>query len=210
MRNRLSRNRRNGNAVVEFALVSVFLVPLLLGTVNLGLTLGRSIQVNQVCRDAGHMFVRQVDFSKATNQAVIQRLADNIGLDITTPANSKGVVTLTKILYMGATECAGAGLTVGNCPNYRTPVITHRIVMGKASLRSSDFGTPSSSLIGTDGNIAPANYAVQASCRATTIGSLLTMTDGDQAYIAETYFEAPEWKFPGSYELTGTYSRAIY
>jgi hypothetical protein len=210
MRNQRNKNRQTGNAVVEFALVSVFLVPLLLGTVNLGLTLGRSIQVNQVCRDAGHMFVRQVDFSKAANQNVIQRLGENIGLNTTTPASSKGVVTLTKILYMGATECLGAGLAVNNCPNYHTPVITHRIVMGKASLRSSDFGTPASSLIGTDGNILPAQYATQASCRATTIGSLLTMNDGDQAYIAESYFEAPEWKFPGSYELTGTYSRAIY
>ncbi|MEP7363565.1 MAG: TadE/TadG family type IV pilus assembly protein [Acidobacteriota bacterium] len=210
MRNHLGSNRRKGNAVIEFALVSVFLVPLLLGTVNLGLTLGRSIQVNQVCRDAGHMFVRQVDFSKPANQNVIQRLADNIGLDIATPANSKGVVTLTKLLYMGATECAGAGLTTANCPNYHTTVITHRIVMGKSSLRASDFGTPTTSLIGTDGNITPANYAVQSSCRATLIGTLLTMTDGDQAYVSETYFEAPEWKFPGSYELTGTYARAIY
>jgi len=210
MSNRFNRKGRKGNAVVEFALVSVFLVPLLLGTVNVGLTLGRSIQVNQVCRDAGHMYVRQVDFSKVQNQNVIQRLADNLGLNITSPSASKGVVTLTKILYMGATDCAGAGLTVANCPNYRQPVITQRIVMGNATLRASDFGTPTSTLITANGTIIPINYAQQLSCRATAIGSLLTMSDGDIAYIAETYFEAPEWKFPGSYELTGTYSRAIY
>lgn len=209
-KSRLGKNRRKGNAVVEFALVSVFLVPLLLGTVNVGLTLGRSIQVNQVCRDAGHMYVRQVDFSKPQNQNVIQRLADNLGLNIASPAASKGVVTLTKILYMGATECAGAGLTVANCPNYHQAVITQRIVMGQGSLRASDFGTPGSTYITSNGNILPINYAQQSSCRATTIGNLLTMADGDLAYIAETYFEAPEWKFPGSYELTGTYSRAIY
>jgi len=210
MRKRFQSNRRKGNTVVEFALVSVFLVPLLLGTVNVGLTLGRSIQVNQVCRDAGHMYVRQVDFSKPQNQNVIQRLGDNIGLNVATPNSSKGVVVLTKILYMGATDCAGAGLSVGSCPNYRTPVITQRIVMGKSALRASDFGTPSSSLITSNGDILPVNYATQSSCRASVIGNLLTMADGDTAYIAETYFEAPEWKFPGSYELTGTYSRAIY
>ncbi|MBN8734615.1 MAG: pilus assembly protein [Acidobacteria bacterium] len=210
MRKRFQSNRRKGNTVVEFALVSVFLVPLLLGTVNVGLTLGRSIQVNQVCRDAGHMYVRQVDFSKVQNQNVIQRLGDNIGLNVSAPSSSKGVVVLSKILYMGATDCTGAGLTVGTCPNYRTPVITQRIVMGKSSLRASDFGTPNSSLITSNGDILPLNYATQTSCRATVIGNLLTMSDGDIAYIAETYFEAPEWKFPGSYELTGTYSRAIY
>ena len=210
MRKRFQSNRRKGNTVVEFALVSVFLVPLLLGTVNVGLTLGRSIQVNQVCRDAGHMYVRQVDFSKPQNQNVIQRLGDNIGLNVSSPSSSKGVVVLTRILYMGATDCAGAGLSVGACPNYRTPVITQRIVMGKSSLRASDFGTPSSNLITSNGDILPVNYATQSSCRASVIGNLLTMADGDTAYIAETYFEAPEWKFPGSYELTGTYSRAIY
>ena len=210
MKNRLRKNRRKGNTIVEFALVSVFLVPLLLGTVNVGLTLGRSIQVNQVCRDAGHMYVRQVDFSKPQNQNVIQRLAENIGFNISSPNDSKGVVMLSRILYMGETECAGAGLSIANCPNYHTPVITQRIVMGKASLRSSDFGTPTSGFLGTDGSITPINYATQTTCRATVIGNLLTMTDGDQAFIAETYFEAPEWRFPGSYELTGMYSRAIY
>lgn len=210
MRNRLARNRRKGNTIVEFALVSVFLVPLMLGTVNVGLTLGRSIQVNQVCRDAGHMYVRQIDFSKTQNQNVLQRLGENIGLNVTSPNDSKGVIILSRILYMGATECAGAGLSISNCPNYRTPVITERIVMGKSSLRASDFGTPGSSLIASDGKILPIYYAQQTSCRATVIGNLLTMADGDQAFIAETYFEAPEWRFPGSYELTGTYSRAIY
>lgn len=210
MRNRIRNSRRKGNALVEFALVSVFLVPLMLGTVNVGLTLGRSIQVNQVCRDAGHMYVRQVDFSKIQNQNVIQRLGENIGLNVTTPSSSKGVVILTRIRYMGATDCSAAGLSVSNCPNYRTPVITQRIVMGKASMRASDFGTPNSSLITSTGDILPINYATQVSCRATAIGNLLTMADSDEAYIAETYFEAPEWAFPGSYELTGMYARAIY
>lgn len=209
-RTRMHNRRRKGNSIVEFALVSVFLVPLLLGTVNVGLTLGRSIQVNQVCRDAGHMYVRQVDFSKPQNQNVIQRLGENIGLNVNSPNASKGVVVLTRILYMGQTECAGAGLTITNCPNYHQPVITQRIVMGKSSLRASDFGSPTPSLIGSDGNIQPIDYAKLSSCRASMIATLLQMNDGDQAYIAETYFEAPEWKFPGSYELTGTYSRAIY
>lgn len=210
MRIRSHAKRQRGNAIVEFALVSVFLVPLLLGTVNVGLTLGRSIQVNQLCRDAGHMYVRQVDFSKTQNQNVIQRLGDNLGFSVSTPSASNGVVMLTKVLYMGATDCAAAGLTVTNCPNYHQPVITERIVMGKSSLRASDLGTPTSSLIGSNGKILPIDYAQQLSCRASTIGNLLTMSDGDYAYIAETYFEAPEWKFPGSFEFTGTYSRAIY
>ena len=210
MKNRLSAHGRKGNTIVEFALVSVFLVPLMLGTVNVGLTLGRSIQVNQVCRDAGHMYVRQVDFTKPQNQNVIQRLADNLGFSVSSPSTSKGVIIFSKVLYMGAADCAGAGLAVANCPNYRSAVVMQRIVLGKSSLRASNFATPNPALIGSDGNIQPINYAQQSSCRTNGLSTLLTMADGDVAYVTETYFEAPEWKFPGSYELTGTYSRAIY
>lgn len=210
---RLSPYRsRKGNAVTEFALVSVFLVPLLMGTVNVGMSLGRAVQVNQVTRDAGHMYVRQIDFSKLPNQRVIERLGESIGLRITSsPNTSKGVVILTKILFVGATECAAGGFSTTNCPNFNQPVITQRLVMGKSSLLTSKFGTPSSSIVSvSDGSISTTNYLVHFTARATTINDLIALQPGDQAYIAETFFEAPEWSFPGFYPSTGVYSRAIY
>ena len=114
----LNRQRQKGNSVIEFALVTVFLVPLLLGTVNVGMNLGRSIQVTQVSRDAGHMYVRWVDFSLAGNQEIIVRLAQGLGMSRT---DGNGRVTLTKIMFVGQTECEGAGLDVGQCPNYNYP-----------------------------------------------------------------------------------------
>ena len=43
---RLPRNRnRRGNAVIEFALASMILLPMFFGTIALGLNLGRSLQV---------------------------------------------------------------------------------------------------------------------------------------------------------------------
>jgi hypothetical protein len=49
------RRRQRGNELIEFALVATLLLPLLFGTVVVGLNLGRSIQVTQVSRDTGHM-----------------------------------------------------------------------------------------------------------------------------------------------------------
>lgn len=208
----LSRRQRKGNAMTEFALLSAFLVPLLMGTVSVGMQLGRSVQVNQVTRDAGHMYVRNVDFSKIPNQRVIERLGESIGLKIiSAPNTSKGVVVLSKIVFAGDSECAAGGFTPGTCPNYNQPVITHRLVLGKASLLTSKFGTPSSSIISpVDGSISTPNYLTHFTARATLITSLIAMVDKDQAYIAETYFEAPEWSFPGYYPETGIYSRTIY
>ncbi|MGD0578520.1 MAG: hypothetical protein ABSC08_06290, partial [Bryobacteraceae bacterium] len=66
-----SRKRQKGSMFVEFVLVvALVMVPLLLGTMVVGFNLIRSIQVNQVNRDAGHMYARGVDFSSDTNGLV--------------------------------------------------------------------------------------------------------------------------------------------
>ena len=63
-----SRKRQKGSMLVEFVLVmALVMVPLLLGTMVVGFNLIRSIQVNQINRDAGHMYARGVDFSSDTN-----------------------------------------------------------------------------------------------------------------------------------------------
>ena len=41
----LRRRKRRGNNLIEFALVAVFLLALLFGTVNLGMNLGDSMQL---------------------------------------------------------------------------------------------------------------------------------------------------------------------
>src|SRR5467141_2852132 len=84
MNNRGSRQTEKGTEILEFALVvSFILVPLLLGVVVIGINLGRAVQVAQVARDGGSMYVRGVDFSQAGNQAVLARLGQGLGLTTT-------------------------------------------------------------------------------------------------------------------------------
>ena len=44
------------------------------------MSLSRSLQVTQISRDAGHMYVRYVDLTQAANQDIIVRLASGMGL----------------------------------------------------------------------------------------------------------------------------------
>lgn len=93
-----NRKRQRGNQVIEFALCSVLLVPLFLGTVVLGMRLGRSIQVTQVARDTAHMYARFVDFSKAGNQDLVVRIASGLKM---TRTGGNGVVILSQVMRIG-------------------------------------------------------------------------------------------------------------
>src|SRR5712692_4606052 len=125
---------RTGNVLIEFALVSAFSIPLLLGMFVTGTNITRSIQVSQISRDAGHMYAMNVDFSQAANQDVIVRLA--LGLGMTTTGGD-GVVILSHIINVYLSDCTAAGLSAAQCTNLDQTVFTHRIVIGNASLRAS-------------------------------------------------------------------------
>ena len=58
-----ARARQRGSAALEFALVIMAAVPLLFGTVAMGVTMGRGIQAIQVTRDVAHMYALGVDFT---------------------------------------------------------------------------------------------------------------------------------------------------
>ena len=52
----LHRNRsEKGNALVEFGLVTIILIPLLFGTVAFGVNMGNWLQATQIARDIAHM-----------------------------------------------------------------------------------------------------------------------------------------------------------
>lgn len=205
MRN--NRNRR-GNSLIEFALVGMVLVPLFLGTTNVGLNLGRSVQVQQLARDAGHMYVRQVDFTRPGNRKLLVRLGQNLGLQET---GGKGVVILSTIQLIGDDQCNAAGLS-GACPNKGRAVFVNRIVIGDTALKPSEFGTPSPALINAHGNLQPSDYLVDPTAVTANFspGVLKGMQDGEVAYLAEVYFEFPEWFLNQSYTRKGVYSRSIF
>lgn len=198
------KRRQRGNELIEFALVATFLLPLLFGTVVVGLNLSRSIQVTQVSRDAGHMYSRGVDFSDAANQALIERLAQGLNIHVT---GGTGVVILSTIMFIGEAQCTAAGLSTQACTNLNFPVVINRIVIGNSAVRASAFGTPNSSLIAADGDVS--NYLTNTSARANGFNSILALQAGEQAYVAEVYVPSSDFGLPG-YETTGVYSRTVF
>lgn len=198
------RRGQRGNELIEFALVVTFLLPLLFGTVVVGLNLSRSIQVTQVSRDVGHMYSRSVDFSDPANQAIAVRLAE--GLNIQTTGGS-GVVILSTVEFIGTAQCTAAGLSSSQCTNLNYPVIINRIVIGNTNARASAFGTPSQSLIGSDGNVS--SYLTSTTARANGFNSVLALQAGNLAYVSEVYVPSTDYSLPG-YQTTGVYCRTVF
>jgi hypothetical protein len=198
------KRRQRGNELIEFALVATFLLPLLFGTVVVGLNLSRSIQVTQVSRDAGHMYSRGVDFSDSANQSLIERLAQGLNIHVT---GGSGVVILSTITFIGEAQCTAAGLSTQACTNLNFPVFTNRIVIGNSAARASAFGTPNSSLIAADGDVS--SFLTNTSARANGFNSVLALQAGELAYVAEVYVPSSDFGLPG-YETTGVYSRTVF
>jgi hypothetical protein len=215
----LRKRSRRGNTIIEFGLVAIFLVPLFLGTINLGLNLGYNLQVSQIARDAGHMYVRQLDFSLDASKEIVVRMASGMGM---TKTGGKGVVILTKVLFIGDDQCAVGGLARGGCPNWGRAVMVQRHTIGDTSLKTSTIGTPPANLIlsAVDaisglkaGDILPANYLTQASLITPATETLLPgMLAGETAFVVESYFKTPDWSLKQSYTQTseGVYARAVF
>lgn len=185
------RRGQGGNAIIEFALVSVFLTPLLLGTVSLGLNLSRTIQVTQLVRDAGHMYARWVDFSLPSNQLLLVRLSQGLGM---TQTGGTGVVILSKVTYIDDTDCTAAGLSTSACTNRNQYVIMNRVVVGNVAFHSSAVGTPASGGMAANGDIT--SYMTDTSARATNFGSIVTLQSGQFAFVAEGFFNGISWSVP--------------
>jgi hypothetical protein len=185
------RKSQGGSSLLDFALVSVFLVPIMMATISVGFNTSRAIQVTTVTRDAANMYARWVDFSLAANQNLLVRLA--AGLDMTATGGN-GVIILSKVTYIADTDCTGAGLTTAQCTNMNQYVIINRIVVGNASFKTSSFGTPGN--ISSNGDVV--NYLTDTSARATNFGNVLNLSSGQFAFMAEGFFKGLSWSVPGS------------
>src|ERR1700761_8263030 len=138
---RMIRPKERGSALVEFALcVSIFWLPLFLGTMEIGLSLRRAIQVTQVCRDVAHMYGAGVDFSQTSAQTLLQSIAPGIDFSST---STTAVIILSTITMFNDTDCTPNN--VKNCPKKGHAVVTRRIVIPSSSAQVSAFGTPGAS-----------------------------------------------------------------
>eukprot|EP00456_Euglypha_rotunda_P042903 TRINITY_DN33523_c0_g1_i1.p1 TRINITY_DN33523_c0_g1~~TRINITY_DN33523_c0_g1_i1.p1 ORF type:complete len:209 (-),score=29.01 TRINITY_DN33523_c0_g1_i1:459-1085(-) len=208
MRKGITRNKRQqGNAIVEFALVAIFLVSLLMGTFSIGMSLTKSVQAGIVSRDAGSMFMRYVDFTISSNKDLLVRLANGMGM---TTNGGNGVVILTQITKIGNAQCTAGGLSAGSCPNNGRNVVAKRVVVGNAAIYTTAFGNPGAGIIQSDGTITASNYLSDTSARADAFSSVIALNDGEFAYLSEAYFLTPEISMPGYRDNTYVYSRNIF
>jgi hypothetical protein len=219
--NQRGRKSQRGSTILEFAIVVPCLTLLFFGTVGLGLMMGRYIQAVQLNRDVAHMYSDGIDFSQSTAQNIVVQLAAGTGM---TTSGGNGVVILSQIETVYAGDCTASG--VSPCTNQGLPVLTQRIVIGNSSLRSSQFGTPSSTILDASGNISPSVYmgntnstvrttGFEAALDAAAIsaggtGTPPAQAQGSIAYVVETFFPYPEIGFLGFSTAGGAYSCFIF
>lgn len=212
LNNHASRSGRKrgqrGHSMVEFALVSVFLVPLFVGTVSVGFNLTRAVSATQVIRDAGLMYARFVDFTLDSNKDILERLA--VGMSLDKDGGGKGVLIFSKVMFADDDACTAANLLSSDCVNRNQYVITQRIVVGEPSLLTSKIGTPDGGLIGAKGNVT--DYLKEASARADNFGSnVVTLPPRQVAYVTEGFFKGVgTFKFGGWPTAEDIYVRSIY
>jgi hypothetical protein len=207
---RKSQSKRRGSSGIEFALSSLFWVPLLTGTLVIGTNVIKANQVVHLCRDLGHMWAYGVDFSQASAQSMMAQLAQ--GLSFNTNGTGNGVVMHSTITQIGNLQCLSAGFAANTtaCPNLGQAVFTRRVVVGNVGLRSSNFGTPPTAIIGARGFIAATDYCTNTNDRANNFIQLLPLADGEVTSLTETYFISPELDWTGIMTGTAEYSYAIF
>jgi hypothetical protein len=142
------------------------------------------------------MYARDVDFTLVGNQQVLVTIAGTLGLS-TTAGSGNAVVILSTVRYVDAGACSQAGKVDahGNpsgCTNYRQWVFSERLVIGNNNLKSSNLGTPSSSIVAGNGTIALADQVTNTTDVAAMTGfnpwSSTTSTgvpSGQLIYVAE-------------------------
>jgi hypothetical protein len=184
--------------------------------------MGRYIQAVQVDRDVAHMYSDGIDFTQTTAQnIIIQDLALGTGM---TATGGNGVIIFSQIQTVYAADCTASA--VSPCTNAGLPVFTQRIVVGNSSLRTSQFGTPASSILDASGNISASVYLSNSNSSVRTTGfesqldaaaatAGLTSTppvqpQGNIAYVVETFFQYPDIGFLGFNTTGGAYSCFIF
>ncbi len=214
-----------GVSTIEFALSLLVLVPLLLGTGAIGINMIHTMQTIQLARDAGQMWARGVDFAQEGSQAILAKLGSNLGL-VSTSDSGGAVVILSALTYVDNAACVAVGAADVNgnptsaCTNRNKWVFTERIVIGKSSLRSSNFGSPSGVTFDSAGRISMNDYVKKAGAVATFTSAngilpysvvnnqVSGLPSGQRLYLIEA--AAQGFKMPPFASGAPTYSFAFF
>jgi Flp pilus assembly protein TadG len=209
MRASRKNRRESGTAALEFALVAMPIVFTLIGVVVVGINLGRSIQVLQICRDADSMYVRGVDFSQTAAQNLLVQMASNMNLQ--TGSSSSGLIILSQVQYVPTPiGCTGSACTGGS---YK---LMQQQIIGNTSLPGTHFPTTGSipactGSVTTDcqdsqGNIQ--GYQTFANATISNFASSLALGNNDISYVAEAEFTSgPNLNW---FSSSGFYAQAFF
>ena len=195
-----------GSTMLELALILSLGLTMLLGVTGVGVRMGGTLYGTQLTRDVGHMYALGTDFSQPGAVAIAQALSTNFSLT----SNGSGVLILSQIVQVYQADCTAAGLQ--SCPNLNQPVFIQRVVLGNSSLRSSAYGTPPANYVGANGNILLTNAYQQAQLIASGFGSVMSLADGQVAYLTEGYFSMPQLDLlnPINNQTGGYYVRFVF
>ena len=197
------RRSQSGMAVIEFTLSTAFLIPMLLGTFVFGFRLIRAIQMTQITRDLGHMYVRGVPFRNSGPQQNAATLASGFNLTATGTSD----VVLSQIRLVQQSDCDAVDPAGTHCTNLDKPAFIEQLVIGNPSAGTSRFGTPPTS----GGTVSATDFANNAASQATNFQpSIMTLSAGVVAYMAEMNNQTPDLNVPGFSGQPLVYERAIF
>jgi len=201
---KVGAKRWRGIAILEFTLSSVFLVPLLLGVLVFGFRLIRSIEMMQITRDLGHMYLRGVNFTNPGPQQNAQTLAS--GFNLTATGTSLVILSELKVIQQSDCDAANIAPPGKPCANLNLPVFMQQITVGNTSCGVSPFGTPPT----TNGSVGIVDQAQNPLAVATNFSSVLVIPAGVIAYMAEMINLTPDLNVPGFSGKPLVYARSIF
>lgn len=200
-----TEKRERGNSVLEFALVAMPTVLLMLGVVVLGINLGRSVEVAQVARDGGAMFVRGLDFTLAGNQQILVRIAGPLNMQTT---GGDGLALMSKITFIPDASCGKpTDASYPDCTAGKS-VLMQRVIFGNTSLPGTHYPTAGNVTLDSQGNVA--NYAADANAVIGNFAGTLQLKPLEVSYVTEVFFQTPDVNMQGFLNNTGVYSQAFF
>ena len=188
-----------GSSMVEMALIFAITFPMLLGVAGLGMQLSWTLGATQVTRDVAHMYALGTDFSLAGAQSI----ATTLSRDFSLTASGNAELILSQIMTVYQADCTAQGLK--SCPNANQSVFTQRLILGNPSLRASAYGTPPSNYLDSRGYITPTNYLQQSSLIANGFSAVMSLQDGQVAYLVEGYYSMPQLNLLNQASNSGGY-----
>jgi hypothetical protein len=235
--NRRRRFRQRGQEIIEFGLVSLFFVPLIMGTFVTGMNLIKSLQANLVVRDLGNIYIHGGDFSSYSLQQLAQRLGVGLNLQMpafgsgianlqtNTGASGDGMVWVTQIMYIGANTdpiCVATIAAGHACNNQNSFVYTQQVVFGSSTVATAhpnSFGNAATNGVtfGAGGAGIVLNYAWDSTAKLpgnaqTTMANFFKVSTNGEAPLVDgqvVYTVEGFFQTPG-FSIGNTTSQGVY